>query len=110
MATRKKAVKDDVPAEPVRVEAKGRQTVLHLEAIVGVAQSKRLHAVALKLAGAGCDVHVRCEHLQHLDCAAVQVLLALSETLRSKGAALTVQNLPESVNQTLCHAGLASAL
>jgi anti-anti-sigma factor len=109
MAARRKPVKPETPPEPVRVEALGDRAVLHLEGAVGVAQAKRLHALALELAGAGRTVDVRCEHLQYLDCAAAQVLLALSQSLKSRGAEMAVQNLPDSVQQTLRHAGLASA-
>ncbi len=109
MAIRKKAAAPAEPAEPVRVEVKGANAVLYLEGAVGIAQSKRLQALALKLASSGKQVHVRCEHLQYLDCAAVQVLLALNETLKSKGTGITVQNLPDSVQQTLRNAGLAAA-
>ena len=58
----------------------------------------------------GRDVHVRCEHLQYIDCAGVQVLMALNEALRARGAGMTVQNLPDSIQQTLRITGLASAL
>ena len=109
MAARRKPVKPEAPPEPVRFETSGDRAVLHLEGVVGVAQAKRLHALALKLAGAGQTVDVRCEHLQYLDCAAAQVLLALSQSLRSRGAELAVRHLPDSVQQTLRHAGLAAA-
>jgi anti-anti-sigma factor len=109
MATRKKPVNPDAPVEPIRVEAKGTNAVLHLEGVVGVMQAKRLQQLAIKLAGSDRAVKVRCEHLQHLDCASVQVLLALHETLKGKGAGITIQNMPDSVHQTLRIAGLASA-
>ena len=109
MATRRKTTRPEAPAEPVRVEAKGQDVVLHLEGVVGVAQARRLHEVAVKLADSGRAVSVRCEHLQYLDCAAVQVLLVLHETLKSKGAGLAMQNLPDSAQLTLRHAGLACA-
>jgi anti-anti-sigma factor len=110
MAIRKRAAKPEAAREPIRVEAKGDNAVLHLEGIVGVAQAKRLQQLALKLSGSGRKVSVRCEHLQHLDCAAVQVLLALHETLKANGAGMAVQNMPDSVQQTLRSAGLAGAL
>jgi len=109
MAIRRKAAEESAPAEPVRVEVKGAHAVLHLEGVVGIAQSKRLQALALKLATSGKKVNVRCEHLQYVDCSAVQVLLALNETLKSKGTGITVQNLPDSVQQTLRNAGIATA-
>jgi anti-anti-sigma factor len=120
MTTRRKAAKPakaatTAPAEtpaatpdPIRVSSKGGETVLHLEGVVGVAQARRLHQLAARLGAAGRPVSVRCEHLHHLDCAAVQVLLALHETLRTNGAGLRMQHLPDSVQRTLRVAGLAS--
>ena len=110
MTSEGRAARAAEAAEPLRVETRGAAAQLHLEGIVGIQQAKRLHQLALKLASAGRPVSVRCEHVQHIDGAGVQVLLALHETLRAKGVALDVQNLPESVQQTLRTAGLASAL
>jgi anti-anti-sigma factor len=109
MATSQKSEMSQEAQEPVRIETSGSETLLHMEGVVGVSQAKRLHQLALSLAEAGKAVSVRCEHLQHLDCASVQVLLGLSETLRSKGTGLSMVNLPDSVQQTLRTAGLASA-
>lgn len=95
--------------EPIRAEASGDVRILHLEGQVGVAQSRRLLEIARKLGKEGRHVTVRCEHLTHLDCAGVQVLLALNETLKGQGAGLALSNLPESVQQTMRVAGLADA-
>ncbi len=109
MATRRKPAQPQSPAEPVRVEASGESAVLHLEGVVGVAQARRLHQLAVRLAGPGRTVTVCCDHLQYLDCAAAQVLLALHASLKSHGAAVVLRNLPDSAQQTLRHAGLANA-
>jgi anti-anti-sigma factor len=109
MATRNPIIQPHEPVEPIRVEALGTYVVLHLEGIVGVQQAKRLQQLAVNLADSGRGVTVRCEHLQHVDCAGVQVLLALHETLTGKGVEMRIQNMPESVHQTLRTAGLASA-
>jgi len=109
MATRKKSEAAAVPAEPIRVEARDGHAVLYLEGPVGIAQVRRLQQLALRLAQADGDISVRCEHLQYLDCASVQVLLALHETLKRKGVGMSVQNVPDSVQQTLRTAGLAAA-
>ena len=77
MAARRKPVKPEAPPEPVRVETSGDRAVLHLEGVVGVAQAKLLHALALKRAGAGQTVVVPWGHLEYLGCAAARVLLAL---------------------------------
>ena len=109
MATQSKTVTAQEPAEPIRIQGRGSKTELHLEGVVGVTQAKRLQQLAMELAASGRGVSVRCEHLQHIDCACVQVLLALHETLSSKGAGMKIQNMPDSVHQTLRTAGLASA-
>lgn len=99
----------EITKEPIRAEASGGLRLLHLEGQVTVASASRLLEVARRLGKEGREVAVRCEHLTHLDCAGVQVLLALNETLRGQGARLTLQNLPESVQQALRVAGLADA-
>ena len=109
MAAQDKNAQSQEPVEPIRIEARGSEAELHLEGIVGVTQAKRLQQMALKLAASGQCVKVRCEHLQHIDCAGVQVLLALHETLAGKGVEMKIQNMPDSVHQTLRTAGLASA-
>ena len=109
MAAGKEAATPGAPPEPVRVEVDGGRTVFHLEGVVGVRQAKRLLAPSVMLAGTGGTAEVRCEHLQHPDCAAVQVLPAFFDTPRSNGAEIAVQNLPDSVQQTLRNAGLVSA-
>lgn len=99
----------EITREPIRAEAAGEMRILHLEGQVTVSSARRLLEVANRLGKEGREVAVRCEHLTHLDCAGVQVLLALNETLRGQGARLVLQNLPESVQQTLRVAGLADA-
>jgi anti-anti-sigma factor len=109
MASQKNAAEPEVRAEPIRIEVLGESAVLHLEGVVGVMQSKRLQRMAIELAGAGRGVTVQCEHLQQFDCASVQVLLALHETLKGKGIGMKMENMPDSVFQTLRTVGLASA-
>jgi anti-anti-sigma factor len=109
MATQKKAAKPQAPAEPIRIEARGAKSVFHLEGVVGVREAKRLQQMAIELAGSGRAVTVQCEHLQQLDCASVQVLLALRETLKRKNTGMELKNMPDSVHQTLRTVGLASA-
>lgn len=99
----------ELTKDPVRAEAAGDRRLLHLEGRVTVAQARRLLEVARRLGKEGRDVHVRCEHLTHLDCAGIQVLLGLNETLRGQGAALSLENVPESIQQTLRIAGLSDA-
>ena len=109
MPMRGKSAEPQQPVEPIRVETLGTNLVLHLEGVVGVTQAKRLQELAMQLANSGRSVSVRCEHLQHIDCAGLQVLLALHEALKGRGASLRVLNMPDSVQQTLRTAGLASA-
>jgi anti-anti-sigma factor len=77
--------------------------------VVGIKQARRLKELALDLARSGSGIHIHCEHLHHLDCAGVQVLLALRETLKRKDIGMELKNMPDSVHQTLRTVGLASA-
>ncbi len=97
------------PLEPIRIEVRDEQDVLHLEGVVTVPQAKRLRQLALELAGSGRGVSVQCEKLNYLDCAAVQILLALRDSLSRKSVPMTIVNLPESIRETLRIAGLAAA-
>ena len=106
-----KTRKPPVPVElPVAVENHPTQRVLTLQGTVGVAQARTLHACALALATPGPRIVVQAQHVRHLDCAAVQVLLALqAESLRI-GVEFSCPTLPSSVQETLRHAGLAGVL
>lgn len=79
---------------------------LALEGHVGAAQARALHAAAAELAGTGLPVRADLGALRHVECAGVQVLLALDETLRRQGVALALESVPESVRLTLRSAGL----
>lgn len=109
MATPGAQAKPAEPHEPLRIEIQNDQAVLHLEGVVTVPQAKRLRQLALELAGSGRGVSVQCEKLNYLDCAALQILLALRDALARKSASMTIMNLPESIRETLRTAGLAAA-
>ncbi len=103
--------KHAMPVElPVTVEIQASERVLRLQGAVGVAHARSLHAFALQLATAGPKVVVRADHVRHLDCAAIQVLLALQAELQRIGVEFACPTLPASVQDTLEHAGLAGVL
>lgn len=97
----------EVTKVPIRVEVAGDARLLHLAGHVTVAHAKDFLELARGLGKEGRNVSVRCEHLTHLDCAGVQVLLALNETLKGQGAALSLNHVPESIQQTMRIAGLS---
>lgn len=102
-----KAKKTTTPIDrPVTVRTTATERVLCLQGVVGVAQAKLLHACALELATPGPAVVIHAEHVRHLDCAAVQVLLALRDALKRLGVDFTCATLPASVTETLAIAGL----
>jgi anti-anti-sigma factor len=96
--------------DSIRIETSEGLTTLRLEGAIGVAQARALHARALELASQGGDVTVRASLVSHLDAAAVQVLIALSAALKSRGRTLAIADLPVSVSHTLQLAGLGTAL
>jgi len=106
MASRQKAVE---PPAPLRIERSGGRVNLHLEGVVSVAFAGRMLEAARDVAAEPAPTSVHCEHLQHIDCAGVQVLLSLHEVLRTKGFGLALTNVPDSVAQTLRVAGLSNA-
>lgn len=94
------------PALPFRVEKSPDGGHLVLEGIVGAAQAAALRETARELAATGRPVKVDVSGLRHVDCAGVQVLLALDETLRRQGQSLVLVSVPGSVGATLRNAGL----
>lgn len=114
MASRKKPRPTGVVPEraapgPIRVERDDDGARIHLEGAIGVPLARQLHAAAREVAESAGPVRIHSERLGYLDCAAVQVLLALNETLTSRGSRLTMTGVPDSVVQTLRSAGLAGA-
>jgi anti-anti-sigma factor len=96
------------PAGPIRIvnAADGRHLVL--EGNVGAAHARALQEVARELAGAAGPVRVDLGELRHIDCAGIQVLLALDETFRQHGQAFTLESVPPGVQATFRNAGLDS--
>ena len=95
---------------PVAIENHPTLRVLRLQGTVGVAFARTLHACALELATPGPAVVVRAEHVRHLDCAAIQILLTLQAELQRIGVEFSCPALPSSVQDTLGHAGLGGVL
>lgn len=93
--------------EAVRVVHRGDDRQLVLEGTVGAVHARALQEVARSLAAEGRPVCADLSRLGHLDCAAIQVLLALDETLRQQGQALTLESVPDGVARTFRNAGLA---
>lgn len=95
------------PAGPFRIDKTPDGSHLVLEGVVGASQAHALQAAARELAGSGEPVRVEAAGLQHMDCAGVQVLLALDETLRQQGRSLVLVSVPPGVSATFRNAGLA---
>ena len=91
---------------PIRIDKTGDGSHLVLEGIVGAAHSRALQLMARELGDTRLPVRVDLAGLRHLDCAGVQVLLALDETLRQHGQSLALESVPESVCTTFRNAGL----
>lgn len=88
-------------SEEIRIVTVGDRRHLVLTGHVGILHAEELLATARAIETEGCDVVVSGEALEHLDTAALQILLALRTALVSRGRTLLVQGLPESVRHYL---------
>jgi anti-anti-sigma regulatory factor len=84
--------------------------VIALEGAVTVAQAAPLHALALRAAGLGASVRVRCDGAAYLDASALQILLALRGALAGKGHALHVEGVTPGLATRLRAAGFGALL
>ncbi|MDY3552884.1 STAS domain-containing protein [Gemmata sp. JC717] len=96
-------------ASPVRVTDDERPgwARLVLAGRVTVADAHPLHAAAREALARGTNVAVRCDEVEHLDAAAIQVLLCLSREVRRAGRQLVVGGVPGPITEYLRLAGLA---
>jgi anti-anti-sigma factor len=94
------------PAGGFPIDQRGDRGHLVLEGIVGAARAQALLAAARELADARRPVTIDLSGLRHVDCAGIQVLLALDETLRQQGQSLVLESVSESVSTTFRNAGL----
>ena len=95
-------------AGPVRITRSEEGAQLVLEGNVGAAHARALQQAARELASSNAPVRVDLQGLRHIDCAGVQVLLALDETIRRQGQAISFESVPPGVQTTFRNAGLGS--
>jgi anti-anti-sigma factor len=96
---------------PITVQQRSEgRSELKLEGDLSVFQSAELHRTAMQLLEQGRDVAVDCTDVSSLDCAAVQVLLALREGLAAQGKALEFTVLSPATREALVLSGLLQAL
>lgn len=91
---------------PIRVEKRPEGRHLVLEGVVGAAQARSLVEAARGLAAEPGPITVDMSALSHLDCAGVQVLLALVETQTRNDSVLRFESVSDSVAATFRNAGL----
>ncbi len=89
-----------------RIERAGGDSRVALEGVVGAARAHALQDAANALAAAKGGVRIDLSGLRHLDCAGVQVLLALDAALKGQRRTLTLESVPEAVRATFRNAGL----
>jgi anti-anti-sigma factor len=96
------------PAVSAEETADGPRLVLRGQ--MNLCTAAELHREALACLARRADVTVDCAQAEHLDTAALQVLLALKEALREAGKLLRLTGACESIQNYLRLAGLADAL
>jgi anti-anti-sigma factor len=83
---------------------------LKLAGDVTVFQAAELHQASLALAQHDADLDVHCEEVLSMDCAAIQVLLALKEAMTGQGRTFRLLEPSEELQKTFVLAGLAGPL
>ncbi len=83
---------------------------LCLEGVVGIMCAAELHAGALVLAEHAGPVAVDASQVEHLDCSAAQILLALQLALAGAGRAVRAEVAAEAARRLLALSGVATAL
>jgi len=87
----------------------GRQ-VLKLAGDVTVYQAAELHQTALGLTQQAADLQVQCDEVQSLDCATIQILMALQEAVAAGGKTFQLTGASAELQQTLAWAGMPVAV
>jgi len=73
---------------------------LVLEGIVDVFEARELHALALAAVDAGGEVTVRMEMVERLDSSAIQILLALGQTLKAEGRSYRLEGMSSAIQES----------
>lgn len=96
---------------PITVQrtADGRQE-LKLTGDLTVFSATEMHRTAVQLVEQGQDLAVDCDGVDSVDCAAVQILLALKEALAAQGKSLQFTRLSDAVRNSLALSGLDRSL
>lgn len=87
----------------------GRDWQLVLEGVVDVSTAASLQRALLPILERPANVTVECEHLERVDAAALQLLLALQQELQPHGHALRLHHGSSQLQDQLDLAGVAQA-
>jgi len=92
----------------VRLDRKEEGCHLVLQGVVDVFEARELHALAQAAMDAGGEVTVRFEEVERLDSSAIQILLALGQTLKAEGRSYRLEGMPAGVQESWRLLGLSS--
>jgi anti-anti-sigma regulatory factor len=84
----------------VRLDRKLGGCDLVLQGIVDVFEARELHALALAAVDAGGEVTVRMEKVERLDSSAIQILLALGQTLKAEGRSYRLEGMSSAIQES----------
>ena len=101
---------EQVLSPEIALERGGDSLTLRLKGAVGIMCASELHAAARALADERGPVAIDAAAVEHLDCAAAQILVALQDALAQTGRTAPVGNLGEAPRRYVGIAGLAAPL
>lgn len=82
---------------------------LILRGRIAVSSASRLRETALAISAREKHVSVCCAEIEHLDVAAIQILLCLGRALAGLGKQCDVANVPDAIRELFRLAGLGNA-
>jgi anti-anti-sigma factor len=83
---------------------------LVLQGVVDIFEARELHQQAMAALGAGGEVTLDLEEVDRLDSSAIQILVALRQSLAAGGRSLRLEGIPPSVHDTWRLLGLGASL
>lgn len=84
----------------VRLDRKPGGCDLVLQGIVDIFEAKELHALALAAVDAGGEVTVKMEEVERLDSSAIQILVALGQTLKTEGRGYHLEGMSSAIQES----------
>ncbi len=95
---------------PIKVKKRDEGLELVLSGRVDIFFAEELHAAARMLEDDSGPVHITCTDAEHMDTAALQILVALKRSIDEQGRKWNLSGMGDELLETIHLSGAASAL